>query len=162
MDYAFSRARSDAEVLAGPLTLDRFTVCAFYNRFGKYSSAANWSLGAIERDPSSFGNHLPGGTLSAPKIDPAPWGRGCQFAVNAISEDPTYQPFNGAMEYGIAHEIGHALIWARDAGHPASWPGLMANLPQAQPQPTSLSQVGGIQAVEVSSMDLRNRLSVIK
>lgn len=156
-DQAFAESRSAAEIIAGPRALDRFTVCAFYNRFGFYSSAANWNLGVNELHKTSFSNHLPGGTLSIPMVEPAPWKRGCQFAVNAISENPADQFSSGRMEYAIAHEIGHTLIWGRDAAHPGSPPGLMAE----GPYHTSLSPVV-IDDPVINRIDLRNRSSVVK
>jgi hypothetical protein len=160
VENAFERARAAAEALKGPGTLDHFAVCAFYNRFGFYSKPANWNLGVFERSTTSFSNHLPLKPPTIPTADPSPRKRGCQFAVNAISEDPSNHFSNGQMDYTIAHEIGHTLIWARNSAHPGSYPGLMADFPYGTVV-TSLSQFQ-IHSDVISLVDLRNRSSVVK
>ena len=96
-------------------------------------------------------------------VDSTPKRRGIQFAINSISEDsstvPSVHDFNNRLEWAIAHEIGHALIWARDAGHPAPEPGLVSQW--IPPAPVSLAPVS-MQANEIQLIDLRNRLSARK
>ena len=162
-DAALTRTRYEAGSMAGFGTLDLFTLCAFFSRFGVYPDLPAWNDGVVERDPSSSTNHIAGGMASSPAIDITPARRGCQFAVNAISEQyataPSSQEFNGLIEWATAHEMGHALIWARDAGHPELQPGLISNW--AQDRPVSLAPVK-MQDNGIRLIDLRNRLSVMR
>ena len=143
--------------------LNQFTLCALFTRFVNLQNPTS-GLVAKDRDGSTTSNHLvrPVGATQ-PTPDPNPELRGIHIAVNTVSEEKSpplaATDFNGVFDHSYAHEIGHALIWSHDSGHPAQTPGLISEAWQSSPE--SLGPVI-IQNNEIGLMDLQRRLSTIQ